>query len=180
MPGRSATLVIAITVFAFIAGWVVAPHLDHSNAPSFDSLFATCAQVVAALLVVIAVEVTVTSFRGLDLRAGDVKLGLATGCISLIAAIAALSPSLPDGLYKLCLALAVSGGLGALATVLTLGGRAIGWRREEAELLALHRRAALGDGAAVEELLARGEPAPTPLVSPNPGRQGRPPRTGGA
>jgi len=172
-PGMTATV-------AFFVGLIVAPHLNRAKAVGFASLFATCAQVVAALLVVIAVQVTVITFRGLDLRASDVKTGLAAGCVSVVSAVAALSPSLPNPLYGLLLALAGAGGLGSLVTVVILGVKTIDRARGEAETAALRRRAALGDDAAAAELLAKGEYVPRPVVNPNPSHRAQPPRTGGA
>jgi hypothetical protein len=151
-PGAGATL-------AFFVGLLVAPDLDGASSARFASLFATCAQVVAALLVVIAVEISATTFRGLDLRASDVKTGLTAGCVSVISAIAALSPSLPNAMYELAFGLAVGGAVGALGTVVMVGAKAIDQAREAADLAALQRRARLGDDAARSDLARMGEPS---------------------
>lgn len=167
-----------VTVGAFAIGLLIAPDVDTPG--DFSTLAGTCAQVIAGLLVVLAVQVTVGSFRGLDLRASDVKTGLVVGGVSLIAAVAALSPTLPIVLYAPLLALAVAGGLGALVTVMILGVRVIDGAWEAASLAALRRRAELGDDAAQHELLEKGERPPRPLVSPSPSRPGRPRHTDGA
>jgi hypothetical protein len=153
-------LLIPIAIFAVLNGALLAPDVDRAGAAGFGQMFGTCAQVVAALLIVIAVNVTVTTFRGLDLRPTTVKAGLGAGCVALVASIAATSPSLPEWLYKPCFAIATTGGLCTLVAVIVLGWKAIDQAHEGAELLALRRRAALNDSAAREELLELGEPAP--------------------
>lgn len=145
------------TIAAALVGWLIAPHLGHATAAEFGTLFATCAQVAAGLLVVIAVQVTFSTFRGLDLRASDIKSGLLAACLSVASGVAALSPSLASWLYRPLLAVTVAGALGSLVTVVIVGFKVIDQAHEEAERAAKRRRAMLGDEAARQELLAEGQ-----------------------
>jgi hypothetical protein len=165
-------------VLGLIAGGLMAPELEGGDT-RFHPLLATSAQVVGALLVVIAVEVTVTTFRGLDLNASDVRTGLAGGCASLVAFIAALSPSLPDWVYEPLFAIGVGSAAAAVATVIVVALPAIDQAREAATVLALQRRARLGQKDARKELLERGEEVPEP-ITPSPSRPERTPRSTGS
>jgi hypothetical protein len=141
---------------AFVVALLIAPDLSGGNSTRFGSFFATSAQVVAALLVVLAVGVTAASFRGLDLRRRDLIAGMSEGCVALVAALTALSPSLPSWVYEPCFAVTVAGGLGSLITVLMLGVKAIDQAKQGATEEVLVLRASMGDTAAVEELARRG------------------------
>jgi hypothetical protein len=150
--------VLAPIVLAGLGAGMIAPDMNDRTIAGFNQMFGTCAQVVAALLVVIAVEVSLTTFRGLDLPKAAVKTGLASGCMSLVAAVAALSPSLSDQLYDVCFVVALAGGAGSLVTVILVGLRAIDQAWEGAKLADVWRDAMLGDPAAKKELLELGEP----------------------
>jgi hypothetical protein len=153
-------VVVAPIVLAAVLAALIVPDLNSATIGRFGQLFSTCAQVVGALLVVIAVEVSVGTFRGLDLPTSAVKTGLASGCLALAAAVAALSPSVPDGLYEVCFVVVVAGGVGSLVTVVLVGVRAIDQAWERATLVDTFRDAVLGDDAAIRKLLALGEPVP--------------------
>jgi hypothetical protein len=152
--------VLAPIALAAVLAALIVPDLNSATIGRFGQLFSTCAQVIGALLVVIAVEVSVTTFRGLDLPKSGVKMGLASGCLALAAAVAALSPSVPDWTYEVCFVVVVAGGVGSLVTVVLVGIRAIDQAWEGAALADLRRDAVLGDDAAIKNLRELGEPVP--------------------
>jgi hypothetical protein len=152
--------VLAPIAIAAVLAALIVPDLNSATVGHFSQLFSTCAQVVGALLVVIAVEVSITTFRGLDLPKSGVKMGLASGCLALAAAVAALSPSVPDSVYEPCFVAVVAGGVGSLVTVVFVGVRAIDQAWEGATLADLRLDALLGDDTAQRKLRELAEPVP--------------------
>jgi hypothetical protein len=103
-----------VFVVACALGWIAAPtqySLEHHG--WFSTFFATCAQVVATLFVGYAL--------GARYFLVGVRFSVATLMlvgVAEIAAVAALSPSLPHMLYGPLMGLAVGGGLGSLTAAL--------------------------------------------------------------
>jgi hypothetical protein len=107
-------LPVVVFVVACSLSWIAAPDqysLEHHD--WFSTFFATCAQVVATLFVGYALAARYF-LVGVRFSVATLMLvGLAE-----IAAVAALSPSLPHALYGPLMGLAVGGGLGSLTAAL--------------------------------------------------------------
>ena len=103
------------------AAWTFAPDLDSaSQHEAFSPFFATAAQVIAAVLVALAVEARLAVRH--ELLAITSAICLATGGVS---AVAALSPVLPDFAYSWLFAGTVAGGTGAMFAAIVIGSQTL-------------------------------------------------------
>lgn len=124
--GQLASAQLTIALAAALAAWLFAPEIATlKQHESFVDFFATSAQVIAAVLIALAVEAR--------LVVRSVFLAVVAACsvaIGEVSAIAALSPSLPEDLYRWLFALTVGGGLGGLVTAIVVGAQALADRRD--------------------------------------------------
>lgn len=117
-----------VAVLASILAFWQAPDLgtDLLRRP-WDDFFTTCAQVIAALFIAVALEARSSPGRSPTSAVATIA------CLTVgeVAAVAALTTSLPDCLYRCLFALTVGGGLGALVAAVTLATSALRADREE-------------------------------------------------
>jgi hypothetical protein len=115
--------VSACPLLVFLAGvalgWAIAPsYKSLGNHQWFSAFFGTSAQVIATLFVAYAL--------GARLFMSSVGIAIATVALvgaSEIAAVAALSPSLPSGAYAPLTGVTIGGGLGALLAAILSAAR---------------------------------------------------------
>lgn len=128
--GKLAAIQLGVAVVAAVLAFLVAPDLDSTNQHAkFVDFFATSAQVIAAVLIALAVEARFAVRR--------VVLALvtaATVAVGEISAVAALSPSLPNWIYRWLFALTVGGGLGGLVAAIVVGAQTLVTHIEEERL----------------------------------------------
>jgi hypothetical protein len=112
---------ILLFVAGFALGWIFAPSRSSFEAHShFSDFFATAAAVIATLFVGYSL--------GARLYLSSVGIGiiaLVLVAVAEIAAVAALSPSLPPPAYAPLMGLTIGGGLGALAAALLSAARVL-------------------------------------------------------
>jgi hypothetical protein len=116
---RESNTILAIAIVAGVAAWLTAADLGtKAQHRGFVDFFSATAAVIGALLVALAIEARAV----LPLKSYAL---VAPTCLAIgeIAAVAALSPSLPGGTYRWLLAFAVGGGLGGLIAVLWAAGK---------------------------------------------------------
>jgi uncharacterized membrane protein YgaE (UPF0421/DUF939 family) len=124
---RTASIQVAVAVVVSLVAWLFAPDLGSFRQHSaFADFFATCAQVIAALMIALAIEAQVV-VRRLHLAV----VTAASVAIGEVAAIAALSPMLPPWSYRWLFAVTIGGGVGALVAVLMASVQALGARIDE-------------------------------------------------
>jgi hypothetical protein len=100
----------------------VAPDIGSpKQAGHYSSLFATSAQVLAAVLVALAVEARAIPFRKLNAQHLIAAGTLSYVMIGAMAAIVAQIPTLSSAAYKVMFILTLGAGGGALLSVLTVG-----------------------------------------------------------
>jgi hypothetical protein len=135
-------LPVAVFVAAFVLGFIAAPSLKSLESHNwFSAFFATSAQVVATLFVAYALGA-----RYFLVGVGFSVATLMLVAIAEIAAVAALSPSLPHMLYGPLMGLTVGGGLGSLAAALLSALRVLAREQSAAQAQFLNRIG--GSGAA--------------------------------
>jgi hypothetical protein len=116
-------IVAASPLFVFIAGfavgWAIAPsYTSLKDHQWFSAFFGTSAQVIATLFVGYALGA-----RFFMSSVGIAVTTLMLVGLSEIAAVAALSPSLPSGLYGPLTGATIGGGLGALLAAMISAAR---------------------------------------------------------
>ncbi|MDX6627659.1 MAG: hypothetical protein QOE56_2648 [Solirubrobacterales bacterium] len=130
--GATPIILFAIGV---AGGWALAPGRESLEAHSwFSGFFGTSAQVIATLFVGYALGA-----RFYLSSVGVAILTLVLVGVSEVAAVAALSPSLPLDMYAPLMGLTIGGGLGSLLAALLSAGRVVvkEHRDSEAEAFAL-------------------------------------------
>jgi hypothetical protein len=149
-------LVLAAVVAVF-AG-VVSPGRLEANATHehWSPLFGATAQVIATLLVALVVEVHTPFTRGGELaaRVAAAFAGVMLGAGG-VAALIALSPSLPDPAYRILFAVATGGATGGFVAVVMIGISVVIGTVTKVDEESLKRLAEAGDPSAVEVLLRR-------------------------
>jgi hypothetical protein len=138
-------LVAASPVIGFgagvIFGWATAPpygtFYDHSF---YSPLFSTAAQVIATLFVAFAL-----GGRFYLASIGQAAVTILFIAVAEIAAVAALSPTLPHGAYAPLLGVTIGGGVGALLAAALTAGRAAVQAGEESQR---HKLTKFGGGTA--------------------------------
>jgi hypothetical protein len=112
---------LTLATLAGIAAWTLAPDL-HASAQheAFKDFFTTAAQVIAALLVALAIEARFAVQHALLAITSATCL-----VVGEISAIAALSPALPDAAYSWLFVCTVAGGTGAMVAAIVIGAQAL-------------------------------------------------------
>ena len=116
-----ASVQCSVAVLAGLLAWILAPDVDSAaQHGAFVDFFATSAQVIAALMVALAIE------SRLAVRHRVLAIVTAL-CLSLgeISAVAALSPSLPDASYRWLFVFTVGGGSGAMVAAVIIGAQTL-------------------------------------------------------
>jgi hypothetical protein len=111
VPAGFALLVLA-------AGLLLSPQIDSRNHQSFSDVFATMAQVIATLVIALAIEARALPIKETNLRRFVVGITLTYVGVGGAASVLGLNPSLPSCLYEPLYAVAMAGGAGGLLTVL--------------------------------------------------------------
>jgi small basic protein len=125
--GASPLIVFAV---GFALGWVAAPSQHSFESHSwFSGFFGTSAQVIATLFVGYA----------LGARVYLASVGVATLTLVLVgasevAAVAALSPSLPAWMYAPLMGITIGGGFGALLAALLSAARVLSKEKSDREV----------------------------------------------
>jgi hypothetical protein len=133
---RSVVLVPgAVAALTFLLALWQAPSIDDHNHGEFSTLYGTAGQIIATLLVALALEA-----RALPLEFGNARrlvagFTLTYVGVGLVASVVALNGSLPSCAYEPLFALAMGGGAGALLSVLMIAYRIV-----DAEFDARRRR----------------------------------------
>lgn len=116
----SFVLPLAAFVLIFIVARVKAPAFGPGSASEYSSFFGTVAQVIAAVLIALALELRTLPFRDLNTRRWIVGVSLLYVALGLAAAVIALNPGLSPTLDRWLFALAIAAGAAALLSVLTI------------------------------------------------------------
>lgn len=106
---------------ALVVAAAFAPDINTAHkASQVSSLFSTSAQVIATLLVALALEARALPFRELNARRLIAGGTLTYVIVGAVAAIVALNPALSSCAYQVLFALTLAGGAGALLSVLAI------------------------------------------------------------
>ena len=143
---------------------------DNSTYDHWNPLFATAAQVLAALLLALIVEARspFSETGQLAVRIAAVSAGLMLGA-GEIAALVGLSPSLSCSVYTGVFVLTLGGFAGGLTAVVMLGISVALATLRGVEEITLRRLADMGDLSAREILRRRDAYAPRPPAIEDPG-----------
>lgn len=129
-----------------LAFYVLEPDVSETFPSDFSEFFATAAQVLAAGLIALVLEIRVfTAPRALVARRAAV-LALLFIIVGEVAAITSLIPSLPDrAMYRWGFALTVAAGVAFLIALLLIAMRTLAGDADEREEEDLRQLAAAGD-----------------------------------
>jgi hypothetical protein len=115
-------LLVAIGILAALA----APDLGHDvTHDKYAGMFATIAQVVATLLVALAVEARLLAAIDQRLRVATALAVVVCVGVSIAASVALMSRGLPECFYAPLFGVSVGGGLAALVMILVLAGQGL-------------------------------------------------------
>lgn len=119
---RLAKVQLAILIGSGILAWFIAPTINSPRQHAgFVDFYATCAGVIAALLIALVIEARSVVGSPLHAMVTAVSVG-----IGMLSALAALSPALPEPwIYRWLFVFMVAGGLGALVAAVHAGQRLI-------------------------------------------------------
>jgi hypothetical protein len=113
-------------VAAYVIGLVIAPAIESDvDQQRWSGFFGTSAQVIATLLLALAIEARFVSRAQLFPNARWAHIAVGYVALGELAAVTGLSPSVAPCLYTQAFAITVGGGVGALITVVLIGARAL-------------------------------------------------------
>jgi hypothetical protein len=119
--GKLAAAQLAVALLLGGTAWFIAPDLDTAREHErFKEFFATSAQVIAAVLIALAVEARFVARRPLL-----VLVTASSVAVGEVSAIAALSPELPGWMYTWLFALTVGAGGGGLFAAIVVGAQVL-------------------------------------------------------
>jgi hypothetical protein len=125
--------IVFLALACAVGGYLTAPEIPAAGPPEwFAPFFAAAAATIAALFIALALGTIQASARPVAAIVTVSYTGLGE-----VAALAGLSTALPHSLYKFLLAATIGAGIGALASAIVIGARAISndaWRRREDNL----------------------------------------------
>ena len=147
---------------------VLRPTVGESFPDDFSQFFGTSAQVIATLLVALALEKA--AFQSATSPSATIagRWGLVFVALGAVAAVTALSTRLPADVYAAAFAVTVGAGIAALLSVVLAGWRTIATGAREAEIEKFRQLAAEGDPGAVRALarLGVGQPSSISISRP--------------
>jgi len=138
---------LVLGVLGWAAGfYLFQPRLDETITPRYASFFSTAAQVLAAGLIALVLEVRVFSTSRAVLARRAAVLALFFIIIGEVASVTALSPAIPSALaYRWAFALTVGAGVAFLFSLLLIAARTLAVDAAAAQDADLQALATAGD-----------------------------------
>ncbi len=151
-------LPFVVLIVGYLLGlFLIGPEVQSGFSTKFSSFFLTAAQVMAAAFVALAFQARLYATGTALLSRRATRLAFVYVVVGVVAAVAALSPSLPGWLYEQAFALTVGCGLAVLIALLLVAGRQITAATRDEEKEQLKTLAGLGDPVAKQMLEQDGD-----------------------
>jgi hypothetical protein len=148
----------AVAVAGYVAGLtILGPKINKAFPTDFHQFFSTSAQVIATLLVVLAVEQAVFESEMAPTTKLAAQWGLVFVALGEVAAVLALSVRLSEEPYRQAFAVTVGSGLAALVAVVLTGWRRLSASAHKEFVDEMKLLAQVGDRGAKAWLDAHGE-----------------------